>query len=83
MSEHSFYNELRPDIKPDIVEYIKEGPIEQQQLIHHDNRKNHKLLDASIKRKKYTFKESSLVILDMTESSQQLEISKIELTKIR
>ena len=80
MSERSFYNELTPDIKPDIVEYIKEGSIEQQQLIPHDNRKNHKLLDASITSKKDTVKESSLVILDMTESSQQLEISTIELT---
>ena len=83
MLERSFYNELTPDIKLDVVEYIKEGSTEQQQLLPHDNRKNHNRLDASIKRTKDTVKESSLVILEMKESSQQLEISTIELTKIR
>ena len=65
MLERSFYNELTPDIKLYIVEYIKEGSTKQQQLLSHDNRKNHKRLDASIKRTKDTVKESSLVILEM------------------
>ena len=65
MSERIFYNDLTPDIKQDIVEYIKDCSTEQQQKISYDNHKNHKLLDASIKRKKGTVKESSLVILEM------------------
>ena len=39
ISECSFYNALKPDIKLDVVEYIKEGSTEQQQLLPHDNRK--------------------------------------------
>ena len=83
MPERSLYNDLTPDIKLDIVEYIKECSIEQQHLLPHDNRKNYKLLYASIKRKKYNVKESSLVILEMKENSQQLETSTVELAKIR
>ena len=51
MPERSLYNVLTPYIKLDIVEYIKECSIEQQHLLPHDNRKNYKLLYASIKRK--------------------------------
>ena len=51
ISERSFYNDLPPDIKIAIVEYIKECSTEQQQLVSHDNRKNHKLSDAPTKRK--------------------------------
>ena len=76
MSESRFYNDLTPNIKLDIVAYIKEYSTEQQQILSHDNLKNHKLLDASIKRKKDTVKESNLVILEIKESSQQLEIKK-------
>ena len=70
MSESRFYNDLTPNIKLYIVAYIKECSTEQQQILSHDNRKNHKLLDASIKRKKDTVKESRLVILEIKESSQ-------------
>ena len=77
MSESRFYNDLTPNIKLDIVEYIKECSTEQQQILSHDNPKNHKLLDASIKCKKDTVKESSLVILEMKESSQQPETKNI------
>ena len=52
ISECSFYNALKPDIKLGIVEHIKECSIEQQQILYYGNRKNHKLLDASIKRNK-------------------------------
>ena len=83
MSERSFYNELSPEIELDIVECIKDCSIEQQQRLSHDNHKNHNLLDASIKSNKDNVKESSLVILQMQESSQQLETSTIELTKFR
>ena len=83
ISECSFYNALKPDIKLDIVEHIKECSIEQQQILYYGNRKNHKLLDASIKRKKDTVTESSLVILEMKKSSQQPETKKIELTKFK
>ena len=83
MSERSFYNDLPPDIKLAIVKYIKECSTEQQQILSHDNRKNHKLLDALTKLKKYNVKESRLVILQMKEISQQPETSKIELTKFK
>ena len=59
MSESRFYKDLTPNIKLDIVAYIKECSTEQQQILYHDNCKNHKLLDASITRKKDTVKESS------------------------
>merc|ERR1712238_556427 len=77
ISQRSFYNDLPPDIKLDLVEYIKECSKEQQQILSPDNRKNHKLLDVPIKRKKDTVTESSLVTLEMKESSQQLESSTI------
>ena len=83
ISECSSYNDLSPDIKLAIVEYIKECSTEQQQLLSHDNRKNHKLLDAPTKRKKYNDTEESSVILQMKELSQQPESSKIELTKLK
>ena len=83
MSERSFYNDLPPDIKLAIVEYNKECSTKQQQLLSHDNRKNHKLLHAPTKRKKYNVTASSLVILQMKEISQQPETSKIELTKLK
>ena len=51
ISERSFYNDLTPDIKLDLVEYIKECSTEQQQILSTDNLKNQKLLDDSIKRK--------------------------------
>merc|ERR1712238_297426 len=57
--------------------YIKECSKEQQQILSPDNRKNHKLLDVPIKRKKDTVTESSLVTLEMKESSQQLESNTI------
>ena len=47
-----YYKELSPEIEIDIVEYIKDCSTEQQQRLSHDNHKNHKLLDASIKHKK-------------------------------
>merc|ERR1712238_435219 len=77
ISQRSFYNDLTPDIKLDLVEYIKECSKEQQQILSPDNRKNHKLLDVPIKRKKDTDTESSLVTLEMKESSQQLESNTI------
>merc|ERR1712238_142906 len=77
ISQRSFYNDLTPDIKLDLVKYIKECSKEQQQILSPDNRKNHKLLDVPIKRKKDTVTESSLVTLEMKESSQQLESSTI------
>ena len=83
ISEPSFYNDLITDIKLNLVEYIKECSKEQQQILSHVNRKNHKLLDVPIKRKKDTVTESSLVALEMKESSQQLETRTIELTKFR
>merc|ERR1712161_88269 len=73
ISQRSFYNDLTPDIKLDLVEYIKECSKEQQQILSPDNRKNHKLLDVPIKRKNDTVAKSSLVTLEMKESSQQLE----------
>merc|ERR1712161_55493 len=73
ISQRSFYNDLPPDIKLDLVEYIKECSKEQQQILSPDNRKNHKLLDVPIKRKNDTVAKSSLVTLEMKESSQQLE----------
>merc|ERR1711957_452527 len=75
--------DLTPDIKLDLVEYIKECSKEQQQISSSDNRKNHKLLDVPIKRKQDTDTESSLVTLEMKESSHQLDTSTIELTKFR
>merc|ERR1712238_363657 len=83
ISQRSFYNDLTPDIKLDLVKYIKECSKEQQQILSPDNRKNHKLLDNPIKRKKDTVTESSLVTLEMKESSHQLDTSTIELTKFR
>merc|ERR1712238_540488 len=77
ISQRSFYNDLTPDIKLDLVEYIKECSKEQQQILSPDNRKNHKLLDVPIKRKKDTVTESSLVTLEMKESSQQLDTNTI------
>ena len=41
-----------PAIKIDLVEYIKECSKEQQQILSTDNRKNQKLLDVIVKRKK-------------------------------
>ena len=87
--ERTRMNELRetsehtPDIKLDLEEYIKECTKKQQQILSTDHRKNHKLLDVPIKRKKDTVTESSLVALEMKESSQQLETRTIELTKFR
>ena len=83
ISECRSYNDLSPDIKLAIVEHIKECSTEQQQLLSHDNRKNHKLLDAPTKRKKYNDTEESSVVLQMKELSQQPESSKIELTKLK
>ena len=83
ISECSFYNDLTPDIKLDLVEHIKECSKEEQQILFPDNRKNHKLLDVPVKHKKDTVTESSLVTLEIKESSQQLETSTIELTKLR
>merc|ERR1712238_602783 len=83
ISQRSFYNDLTPDIKLDLVKYIKECSKEQQQILSPDNRKNHKLLDVPIKRKNDTVTESSLVTLEMKESSHQLDTSTIELTKFR
>ena len=83
ISECRSYNDLSPDIKLAIVEYIKDCSTEQQQLISHDNRKNHKILDVPTKRKKYNDTEESSVIFQMKEISQQPESSKIELTKMK
>merc|ERR1712161_72298 len=77
ISQRSFCNDLPPDIKLDLVEYIKECSKEQQQISSSDNRKNHKLLDVPIKRKNDTDTESSLVTLEMKESSQQLQSNTI------
>ena len=51
ISEGTFYNDLTPDIKLDLVEYIKECSKEQQQILSTDNRKNQKILDVPVKRK--------------------------------
>ena len=51
-NKNSYYKEFSPEIEIDIVEYIKDCSTEQQQRLSHDNHKNHKLLDASIKHKK-------------------------------
>ena len=52
-------------------------------IISTDNRKNQKLLDIPIKRKKDTIAESHLITLEKKESYQQLETSTIEFTKFR
>ena len=83
MDELREISENTPDIKLDLVEYIKECSKKQQQILSIDNRKNHKLLDILIKRKKDTFTESSVVTLDMKENYQQLKTRTIELTKSR
>ena len=77
-------SENTPDIMLDLVEYIKERSKEQQQqILSTDNRKNQKLSDVPIKNKQDTVTESSLVTLEMKDSSQQLETSTIKLTKFR
>ena len=72
-----------PDTKFHLVEYIKECSKEQQQILSTDIRKNQKILDVPVKRKKDTFTESSLVTLEMKDSYKKLETSTIELTKFR
>ena len=52
ISERSSYNDIPPDIKLAIVEYIKECSTEQQQIVSTDNRKNQKLVIVPIKSKK-------------------------------
>ena len=76
-------SENESDIKPDLVEYIKECSKEQQQILSNDIRKNQKVLDVLVHRKKDTFTESSLAPSAMKNSSQQLKSSTIELTKFR
>ena len=76
-------SENTSDIKIDIVEYIKECSKEQQQILSIDNRKNHKLLNVSIKRKKDNVTEPRLDTLDKKESYQQLDTSTIKITKFR
>ena len=76
-------SENSPTIKIDLVEYIKDCSKEQQPILSNDSRKNQKLLDLLVKRKKDTFTESSLVTLERKNNYQQLETSSIELTKFR
>jgi len=82
-------NELReksentPDIKIDLIEYNNECSKEQQQILHIDNSKHHKLLDVPIKSKKDNVTESSVVTFNMKESYQQIKTRTIELTNSR
>ena len=76
-------SENSPTIKIDLVEYIKDCSKEQQPILSNDSRKNQKLLDLLVKRKKDTFTESSLVTLERKNNYQQLETSSNELTKFR
>ena len=62
-------SENKPDIKRDLIEYIKDFSKRQQQIISNDNRKTKKLLDVPIKSKKDTVTESRLVTLEMKECS--------------
>ena len=50
LNELKEISENTSDNKLDFVEYIKECSKEQQHILSHDNRKNHKLLDVQIKR---------------------------------
>ena len=74
--ERTRLNDLReisenaPDIKLDLVEYIKECSKEKEQILLNDIRKNQKVLDVLVKRKKDTFTKSSLAPLAMKNSSQ-------------
>ena len=52
MSESRFYKDLTPNIKLDIVAYIKECSTEQQQILSTDNRKHQKLVIIPKKSKK-------------------------------
>ena len=83
MNEIKGKSEKAQDIKTDFVAYIKERLKEKQQLLSNVCRKNQKLLDGPVHRKKGTFTKSSLAPLAMKNSSQQLETNTNELTKFR
>ena len=59
MNELREISENTPDIKLDLVEYIKECSKEQQQILSTDTHKHHELLDVPIKRKQDNATESS------------------------
>ena len=71
------------DSKTDFVEHIKECTKGKTQLLSNIIRKNKKVLDVLVHRKKDTFTKASLVTLDMKNISQQLETNTNELTKFR
>ena len=68
MNEIKEKSDNTPDNKFHLVEYIKACSKKQQQILFTDIRKNQKLLDVPVKRN--TFTESSLVTLEMKDSSQ-------------
>ena len=75
MNEIKGKSEKAQDVKTAFVEYIKERSKEKQQILSNVCRKNQKLLDVPVKRN--TFKESSLVTLEMNDSYKKLETSTI------